>query len=315
MTWLAFDGDRVVGMTSVLERPLLVGGIERHVAYWTGLFVHPDYRSSFIYPQLLLAMFSGLREAGIHQFYAAVRRQSVAEAHQRMGLRKIGDMAVLAKPLRPALLLAKYRRLIRSNGDGRWLRTVCSVPDALAGLGMRLQRPPVRTPWEAAEIPWDSPEVVDLARLMTRIASGLAAQAWTVETLRGRYATGDARYRLLGVRYRGRLLAATILRVVDRPEGIRAAVIMDLVHEPEATRATRVALAEAEREALAHGCDVMLYLDGLAAADRRLLRRRAYLASPEKYSLLVWMDRGTDAGFFPREIRSWRFAFGDHDTF
>jgi hypothetical protein len=90
---------------------------------------------------------------------------------------------------------------------------------------------------------------------------------------------------------------------------------MDLIHDPNSNRAAKMALAGVERLALASECEGVLLLDGLSAEDARLVRSRAYLKAPEKYSLLMWTDRGTDPLRFPQDLRSWRFAFGDHDTF
>lgn len=311
--WLAFDGGRAVAMTSIQERQLRIGKQQRHVAYWTGLFVDPGYRSSLVYPQLLLAMFAGLRGAGIDHLYAAVRRQLVAEAHQKAGFTKIGDLAVLAKPLRPALLWSKYKRLIRQGAAHRVLRAVCGVPDGGIGVLVRLQS--MQQAGETINIPWTSSDVEEVAALYRVGAGGCTVQKWTPDTLRARYARDDSRYQLLGVRRGNQLLAAVIIRVVDRALGIRAAVIMDLVHAPDAGRAARAALAAAERLALNHDCDVVLFLDGLPPEDSRLVRRRGYFRSPEKYSLLLRPLRGTAHEPFSVDLRSWRFAFGDHDTF
>lgn len=311
--WLAFAGDRAVGMTGVEERRVCYAGKALQIAYWTGLFVDPSYRGQFVYPQLVLAMFAGLRGAGIRHIYGAIRRQQVAEAHMKMGFSKIGDMAVLAKPLRPALLLARYRRLLRTGADRPWLRLACGAADAVAGLLIRLQGPYPRLP--AEEVPWNASSLADAASLCARSAAGLASQDWTADELRSRYAGDAAGYRLLMVREQGRPAAMAILRLVDRPEGIRAAVIMDFVHEPGARRAASSVLAAVERLALDAGCEVALFLDGIPPGELRMVRRRGFLKSPEKYVLLLWYDRGTDPGLLPGDIHSWRFTFGDHDTF
>ncbi|TKB73761.1 MAG: GNAT family N-acetyltransferase [Nitrospira sp.] len=313
--WLAFDGDRAVGMTSVQERQLRSGDEELRIAYWTGLFIDPSYRSFFIYPRLISAMYVGLREIGIHRLYAAVRRQQIAQAHLKIGFTKIGDMTVLAKPLRPALLFAKYKKFIRRDGDQRFLRALCSVPDAVVGMGIRFQGLNAGAPWEVSEAPWGSDEIADLARLYEQAHVGQTTQTWNVELLRARYAGEGSDYRLLAVRHQDRLLAAAIVRMVERSEGIRAAVIMDLIHEPNSDRAAKMALAGVERLALASGCEGVLLLDGLSSDDARLVKSRAYLKSPEKYSLLMWTDRGMDPLCLPQDLRSWRFGFGDHDTF
>jgi GNAT superfamily N-acetyltransferase len=313
LMWLAFDGNRAIGMTGVQLRHLRVRGQEYPAAYWTGLFVDPSYRGQFVYPQLVLAMFAGLRERGIRHIYAAIRRQPVAEGHMKMGFRRIGDMAVLAKPLRPAMLLARYRRLLVGDTGRPWLRLACRAADTIASGCIHLQGPfPLLA---ATPVPWASSAVHEVAELARRAAGDHAAQEWTEERLRARYATAGTDYRLLVVRDGGKPTAAAIVRIVDRPEGIRAAVIMDFLFVPGAGRSARSVLAAVERAALAAGCDIALFLDGVASAESRIVRGRGFIRSPEKYVLLLWYDRGTDPALFPCDMASWRFAFGDHDTF
>jgi hypothetical protein len=312
--WVAYDGSRAVGMTSVQERRLHVGRETLRMAYWTGLFIDPAYRTAFVYPRLLSAMFSGIRQAGICALYVAVRRQQIANAHVKVGFTKLGDVRVLAKPLRPATLLAKYKRIFQGKGKA-WLRSVCRVPDALVSFGFRLQGPHARLPWAVAKLPWTDAVAEDLACLHVVSSVGSTAQIWTSGSLMARYGAPDLDYRVMGVRRQDRLVASAIVRIVDRFEGIRAAVIMDLFYEPELPYAGSMALAAAERLALDEQCDVLLFLDGVSQPGADLLRRRGYVGSPEKYSLLLWTDRGTVQPDFPRECRSWRFTFGDHDTF
>ncbi|TKB82094.1 MAG: hypothetical protein E8D45_01015, partial [Nitrospira sp.] len=151
MGWLALEATRTIGMTSVWERRLRVSGQEHRVAYWTGLFIDPAHRSSFLYPQLVLAMFAGLRQEGLGYLYASVRRQPIAEAHVKIGFKKLGDLPVLAKPLRPALLVAKHTGLVRAAGRP-WLRALCGLPDGVVGMGVRLATS--RANRRATEFPW-----------------------------------------------------------------------------------------------------------------------------------------------------------------
>lgn len=311
--WLAEIGERAVGMTSVQERQLRVGGQVHRVAYWTGLFVDPGPGNAFIYPQLVMGMFKGLREGGIHHLYAAVRRQQIAESHLRIGFRRIGTLRVLAKPLRPARLLARHRRLpvAAPGGTGALLRGLCALPDALAVAAIRLQGPRGATILE----PMAATDHERLAGLYRDGTAGLVCQAWTPELLRSRYSSSAAAYELVWAGGAGpQSAAAVILRILDRPDGIRAAVLMDVVHGSGAERQARVALAAAERHALAAGCDVMVAL-GACAGSGSLLRSRGFIRTPEVYSLLAWTDRAGDPTLFPMDVDAWRFAFGDHDTF
>jgi hypothetical protein len=139
-------------------------------------------------------------------------------------------------------------------------------------------------------------------------------QAWTASRLRERYAHGEEEpYVFTGARRRGTLLAAAIWRPVVHESGIRAGVLMDLAFRAGEARAARAALAAAEQRALRQGCDVMLHLDGLAEA-RPVVDAAGYLASPERYSMLVWPRKAADHPALA-ELGGWRYAFGDHDAF
>lgn len=314
MLWAAFDGNRAVGMTSVQERRLRVSRMTLRMAYWTGLFVDPEYRTAFVYPRLLSAMFSGIREKGMCALYAAVRRQPIADAHVKIGFTRIGDMRVLAKPLRPASLLAKYKGLLHGR-HASWLSRLCRVPDAAVGFGIGLRGPRARPPWCVEEMAWTPAVADDLACLRAAVCTGSAAQVLTGGSLAARYGAPDREYRVIGVRLHDRLVASVILRIVNRFDGIRAAVVMDLFCEPELPRAAGLALAAAERLALDRQCDVALALDGFSLEQSRMVRGRGYIPSPEKYALLLWRDRREEADPLPADLRSWRFTFGDHDTF
>lgn len=311
--WLALAGARAIGMTSVLERQLGSGTRQLRVAYWTGLFVDPGHRSDFVYPQLMLAMLKGLRGENIHQLYAAVRRRQVAEAHVKMGFRKIGDISVLARPLQPALLLARYRGWLRPDGSPRALRALCQLPDLLVRSLARLQSRSADA--TSSRLAWRHADVEPVAALHRASRDGSVSQDWSTEALLKRYGAAAAGYELLAMRRDGRLVAAVIMRAVQRPDGIRAAVIMDIACQPQDDSALKLAFAAAENFALDQYCDVILFLDGLSATASSCARRRGYLVSPEKYALLLWTDRGADAGLLPSEVRGWRFVFGDHDTF
>ena len=252
---------------------------------------------------------------GLCALYAAVRRQQIADAHLKIGFKKIGEMPVLAKLLRPVSLFAKHKRLVRASDGQVWLRRLCSIPDSIVGLGVRFQGPHPRGPWRVEEMSWTESVREDVSCLHAVANVGTTAQIWTSDLLGARYGMSEHEYRAIGVWRKDRFVGAAIVRIVDRQGGIRAAVIMNLVSEPEFPGAGSLALAAVERLALGENCDVVLFLDGISEVEARLARRRGYITSPERYTLLLWKDRDIDPAIFPRDRQSWRFSFGDHDTF
>jgi len=315
MAWVASQGTRAIGMTSVLVRRLSIGHEEIPVAYWTGLFIDPAHRKAVLYPRLLSAMFNGVRDAGLTTLYAAVRRRQVADAHLRVGFKKIGALPVLAKPLRPARFLVKYTKIFGNGLAGSCAQAVSCPPDAFFAWGMRLFRPRVQRPWLVREGTWSGSTVTGLADLYELTRSGQTSQLWTADMLVARYGNAQREYRVMEARRGSRVAAAVIVRIVDRRDAIRAAVIMDVLYEPEAVSAGRLVLDAVERLAFGAGCDIVLYLEGGSASANRLLRRRGYFASSERYSLLLWTDPRANTPGFPMDPHIWRFTFADHDTF
>src|SRR5262245_49151031 len=311
--WGAFDGERAIGMSSVLARELRSG--DRHVraAYWTGLFIDPGYRTSLIYPRLLSEMFSGLREEGFQTIYAAVRRRRIAEAHLRIGFERIAELKVLAEPLRPARLLAKY---VRPNGSAaldRVLAWSCAPIDALFGLQLglraRLRGVPIfdETPFEATIARWLAARHAEAAEICQRS---------TVDSLAERYGAEPDRYRVAKLIREDRIASCAVLCVVERRGGVRAAVILDLGWDPTMrdARAETQLFAAVQQIARRERCDVVLLLDGSSATDGDAARRAGYLESPERYTLLLRRDKANPVAA-PCLDRAWRFVFGDHDTF
>lgn len=307
---LAWDGDRPVGMSMVYPRRVRAPRGEAQVGYWGNLFVHPDYRRAMVYPRLPLAMFRAARAAGCDYVLTATRRRESSGVHLQLGCRQIGELPVLMKPLRPAALLAQRKGVKLAAGlPGR-------AADGLFGALARLYTLPDELRGGTEELAWTSPELDQIAALLSGDAAARAHQPWSAPGLRDRYRgnlEGDP-YTCLVAREQGRVVAAAIVRRADRG-GTPAGVIMDLVAAPGHEAAVRRVLAHAERMAVAEGAAVMLHLDGLAGPVRRQLTRLGYLRSPELYQLLVWPADVTPADPALLDPTRFRFPFADHDAF
>jgi hypothetical protein len=142
-------------------------------------------------------------------------------------------------------------------------------------------------------------------------------QAWSVEALRQRFAVSldGEPYVLLAAWREGQLIAAIVYRTADRDRGIRIGVIMELAFQDGEERAARAVLAEAERRAYTAQADVMMYLDGLGLATRKLVAGTGYFTSSEKYALLLWPKTRLSTEPLLRHASHWRLTFADHDAF
>lgn len=304
VAWVAQAGGRPVGLSTVLVRTIVAGARTHRAGYWCALYVDPAFRQRMVYPLLPRAMHRALAAGGLDFVYAMVRIPWLVEAHQRIGLRRLGELPVLVKPLTPMALLARHRDLGGAVEAAGW------PVDRAALACRRLRRAGALAGHRVVELPWDGPRLAQVAPLWTGATAARVGQRWDAELLRRRYAgTGAA---LLAVSRRGRIVAAAATRVIRR-ERLLLGVVLDVVaSEPDGFGA---ALAAVEGYADARGCQAVLALHGPGVLPAETLRRAGYLTSPERYAFLVWPCRAAGPGSPVLELERWRHGFGDHDAF
>ncbi|MBL9107562.1 MAG: hypothetical protein JNL82_42135 [Myxococcales bacterium] len=308
LAWLAFVDGAPVGLTSVYLRDLMVAQTRVRAAYWANLYIDPGHRDRMLYPRLPMAMFTALRQAGVPLLYAAVRRQDVAEAHTAIGFQRLGDFSLLLKPLRPARLLARHRGLRSAVPLARPL-------DAAFSLVRAALRPRAPARIAAVELSEPSPLLLDASSATIR-------HLWTPDELAHRYSqtregTGHEH---LEIRDGDAPVGALSWRIAERSGDapslpIRVGVLLDLAVPAERPDLLRPALAAFERRAHAAGCDALLALDGLGPAVRHQLRRAGFLATRERYTLVLWPKAALTATPALAEFTAWRLALADHDAF
>ncbi len=121
--WLAFADEEPVGVTMLEPCVLQHRGTQKKAGYWRYLWVRPDQRRTALYPRLVFTMFSAAANLGIQVVYGAIRRPEVAAGHIALGMQKVGEIPVLAKPLSPAGLFSKFHHL------GSVFTRLSTVPD------------------------------------------------------------------------------------------------------------------------------------------------------------------------------------------
>lgn len=309
VAWIAASADRPVGLSTVLLRTIVLGAQNWRAGYWCALYVDPTFRQRMVYPLLPRAMHRALSAGGLDFVYASVRIPWLVEAHQKIGLRKLGEIPVLVKPLAPVALLARHRGLGGAVEAAGW------PVDRAAAAYRRLRWAGELAGHAVEKIAWDGQRLAEVAPLWERAAAGRIGQPWTAELLRSRYGPAGAGYVLLSVRRRGAVKAAAVVRVVRR-ERLLLGVLLDAVAEdPNDKTAFGVALAAVERHAHAFGCHAVLALDGPGLFPAGTLGRAGYLTSPERYAFLIWACREPGPGSPLLDLGRWRFGFGDHDAF
>lgn len=309
VAWIATSEGQPVGISTVQLRTVTAGARTFRAGYWCALYVDPRFRQRMVYPLLPRAMHRALCAGGLDLVYAIVRIPWLVQAHQRIGLRRLGDVPVLAKPLAPVALVARHR------GLGGAVELAGRPVDAAAAVYRRLRWAGALAGHRAEVVPWDAARLAEVAPLWASAAAGSVGQPWSAALLARRYGEPGTGYALVRVARGARVVAAAVVRIVTRAR-LRLGVLLDLVTaEPGDEAARAAALAAAEGYAHAGGCQAVLALDGPGILPAGALRAAGYLRTPETYAFLVWPCRETGAGSPVLELEAWRHGFGDHDAF
>ena len=308
--WVALAGDEFIGLTMLEPCTLEASGTRCAAGYWTNLCVRPDYRRTALYPRLVFTMLSGAAELGMDLVYGAIRRPDVAQGHLSLGMQKIGEMPVMAKPVRPARLVSKHK------GFGSVFQQVSAVPDYLYAEYRSLRRRSARDGYVFGNSTVEECEPSAVAQALRAGLESEVRRPLTAEALLKRYQSnpdGDA-YRVLSVERSGVTQAAVVYRAAVRGREIRSLVIMEMGHMPSEEHALRLALFELEKIGSQSECDVILCLSSNLPMQT-LLRSVGYMKSNENYVLMMKpTGRKTDC-VFPAKIAGWYFTFADHDAF
>jgi hypothetical protein len=310
LAWLALEGDRAVGFSSVFLRQLLWQGQAHQVGYWHNLYVDPDYRQCMLYPRLPWAMFAHFKTNPVAFLYAAVRRQDLVRAHLAIGFRKCGQWPVLMQLLRPFRLLAKHR------GLGRAWQHAALPTDAAYGL-WRWASGSSQT-FEVRDEPLvQSGRLPAIVALLNQSTEEYIAQQWSEASFRERYrrTVDQAEYRLAWIENSTEIRAALIYRVAVRGDQIQVAVIMEIALNEDAQPELDGLLGHLSWRAHRENCELVLAFGGTNGSVASAYRRAGFRVSPEKYDLLLWPAQALTQYSWCADLRHWRFAFGDHDAF
>jgi hypothetical protein len=307
--WVALAGDEFVGLTMLQPCTLQVSGKQCAAGYWTYLGVRPDYRRTALYPRLVFTMISGAAELGMDLVYGAVRRPEVVQGHLSLGMEKVGELPVMAKPVRPVRLLSKH------GGFGNILPQLSALPDYLYAQYRSLRR---RSERDGYVLKDSAVSGCDASSVALPLRAGFESEVQrplTAETLRKRYhwnPDGDS-YCVLSVDRSGVTQAAIVYRAAVRQD-IRTLVIMEMGHLPSEEHALRLALFKLEKIGSDSECDVILCLSSNLPMQT-LLRSVGYMKSNENYVLMMKPTGRKTGCVFPAKIAGWYFTFADHDAF
>jgi hypothetical protein len=313
LCWLAWVEERPVGLTMMYVRTLRGPSGTERAGYWANLYIDPAFRDRMLYPRLPMAMFQALPAHRLAFLYTSVRLPDLATAHTRIGFAKLGAMSVLAKPLRPARLIGKYRHVAL-------VQRIAPPIDALYRAWLSATRPRV-PPGVVVECLEPSRAVIaELVQRIDATPTDRIAAEWTVASMSHRYRQttlrgGGSGYQVAVVRRDGRLAGGLSHRLTERGDGIRAGVVMDVIGAPVEGGWMAAALADLERRALDGGADVLLFLSGLGPEIAAGFARAGFRPTHEAYELMIWPKQALQSRPALQDLGNWSFALRDHDAF
>jgi len=308
--WLAFSDDEAVGVTMLEPCILHHDGVQTRAGYWRYLWVRPDQRRTALYPRLVFTMLFEAAKLDMQLVYGAIRRPEVAAGHLALGMQKVGEIPVLAKPLRPIRLLSKFRRF------GRVFADLSAVPDFAYRQYLSAKRSRTDSHYTVMDVAASAIEPDTVVSVLRGQYGSKVQRPLTPQYFSKRYHMNSdgAEYRVLSVRASNDIKAAAVYRTAIRGNNIHALVLMELGHRTADSGALGCTLMEVERRAIDLGCEVMLCLSS-APEIQSFLKTSGYLRSNERYVLIKKaIPAGVDAAV-TNDMNEWYFTFSDHDAF
>jgi hypothetical protein len=309
-TWLALAGEDPVGLT-MLERCVLEHrGSQTKAGYWRYLWVSPDQRRTGLYPRLVFTMIAGAAAAGIELVYGGIRRPDVAAGHLALGMQKVGEIPVLAKPLNPASLFTKMHHL------GGLLTALSAVPDFAYRQYLFMRRFSAGSRYAVRDTPATQVDPCAVIPALRDLYVSDLQRPLNPQSFLKRYSVNSdgADYRVLTVHALDEVRAAIVYRTAVRGGDIQALVVMESGYRETDQDALRFGLMELEKRAIDSGCEVILCLSS-APVIQALLRESGYIRSNETYVLMKKATQPQNGGLVPDDLADWYFTFSDHDAF
>jgi hypothetical protein len=224
-------------------------------------------------------------------------------------MQKITEIAVLAKPIRPARLLAKFY-------DVPLPMHPLSVPvDSVYGAAASLLRRSAAK-FTVRDVPATEIDSTPSLQLLRPAEGKAVRQVLTEQSFRERYGHNpdEQQYRAVCVESAGKTEAVIVYRTAIRDHGIHALILMDMGFSDDDVQAIRRGLHEVDRIARKAGCDVILSLTTDPTIQSQL-KQAGYLRSNETYVLLKKAVRAENQQPIPQTVDEWYFTFADHDAF
>jgi hypothetical protein len=302
---------RIVGHYAVLPRRILVG----HEVVESGLVVdvmtHPDFGKRGIFVNSGLEAFRQTRASGIRMLMGFPNDAAI-RGHLKIGWRELGNVAVIARPLR-------IRSIVKMAGDrlklpGPMIRFGDALLRCLNNVSLGSTRDDI-------EVEWTGPEgYASLGGEIEPFLKKCVSEHLVANSRDGDWYSWRVRdpsgTTLIGV-FRSKrsrdVQGFAVLRIKER-DGVRTGAIMDMLAPREAVDLQRRMLQEMLRKALSEECELLIVLGSPAAQRGKALSRMLMFRTPKKLRYIV---RSTDDEKLPDlvlSLENWHIELIDHDV-
>jgi predicted N-acetyltransferase YhbS len=297
------EGAQIQGHVAMLPVAFSVDGEAKLAGWPCQLMVDESRRHSLLYPAMVQQLLRSCGPRGYDFAYALINRPRVLRANIALGLKRVGEIPVWARPYRPASILGK----LLGGARGR----AAAFAAAPANFALRMLSAPRERGIVAQEIGRFEPEIDALFESTLMPAYRYVARRDS-RTLNWRFfGLPERRYRVFVARTGGRTVGYVAYRTMPMQK-FTALGIADVWYDPSVPEAGRALMAAVHRGALAEQVDLAACVIPRASPMAGLLRKNWFFETPESFTLTVYQPRGSHR-YVDTPITDWHPTWYDHD--
>lgn len=268
------------------------------------LAVSEAYRKSPIFMSMTLKLLGEYPKRGFAFATGLANRSGLLEFHLAFGFKKIGEVPIYAKPVR----IGGMARKLLPSAVAVLLSPLTGLADLLWSAWLKSggrSNPEIQIE-SISSFGQDFDQIEDLMSRRHPLHPLRNSR-----TLNWRYfSTPWRNYRVFKVSRRGKLEGYFVLRKMPMKQ-FQALGIVDLFFDPADRALGRSVMKKIDRVALDEGVDLAAMLVS-GEATEKLLQRSLYLATPEKFALVIH-EKSKALGLTESLLSDWYVTWFDHD--
>ena len=269
------------------------------------LMIDEDYRKELLFPKMELKILREYKNIGIDFAYGLGNRAEVVKAHLSLGFKKIGILAVYAKPYKLACIA---RRRIKSSILNAVIFPGLYIAEKLLGLKRTFNNGDLA--------------VTDISRFNSSIDPFLsdvqrhfpysALRNSTILNWRFK-GSPDARYQIMVTKENGIIIGYVVLRHMEM-NNFDVLAIVDILFSPDRFDVGKSLLNAVHKNALQLNVEMSACLLNQHDPLSPVLKKCGYFKTPESFSFFVHEPKGTRPQFSEDSFDQCHLTWFDNDA-